>query len=386
MDKEGPHNERGKQDERSEDNVVRLPRDWLGPREDLVPFGKRAHEEAELREASAAETDPPEKLRASDQAIAPDAEHQEKFPSAADFWGEESAAVQDALQGPTIERNLSSENAGGAPDDGALARPRIRGPREDRHNERLRAARRWRESLARSGAWRRWSQRSEPGKRDGQPRKRDTVGRRLESFRGSRLAGFSPRRVAAFRPGRVAAFRGPLRSRVAIVAALAVAVSFIVELDASSRKTAAVRARRAGIDSASRSSPFDLERRAVGAARAHRSRHLGQPAPRHAARPARQAERSAGAPVTQVRAVSPVSSAPTVSSASSSGGSGSSGAGSSGSGSGGSVGGASGTSSGSGPAAGGSSAGGGNSNGGGTSSQPAGPVGPGAAFGPGHLG
>ena len=51
------------------EKVVRLPRDWLGPREDLVPFGPRA---------SAPETPP----------------------SAADFWGERSAAIHDAVQAP----------------------------------------------------------------------------------------------------------------------------------------------------------------------------------------------------------------------------------------------------------------------------------------------
>lgn len=53
-------------------NVVRLPRDWLGPRDELVPFGPRA---------------------SSDDA-------EEPPPSAEDFWGERSAAIHDALQAP----------------------------------------------------------------------------------------------------------------------------------------------------------------------------------------------------------------------------------------------------------------------------------------------
>ncbi len=55
---------------------MRFPRDWIGPREQLVPFGPAAG--------------PPR------QTTAP-------FglpPSADDFWGEGSAAVQDALQAP----------------------------------------------------------------------------------------------------------------------------------------------------------------------------------------------------------------------------------------------------------------------------------------------
>jgi hypothetical protein len=51
------------------DNVVHLPaRDWLGPREDLVPVGPAKH---------------------ADSPPAPD-----------DFWGEDSASLQDALRAP----------------------------------------------------------------------------------------------------------------------------------------------------------------------------------------------------------------------------------------------------------------------------------------------
>lgn len=53
--------------------VVRLPRDWLGPREELVPFGESA-------------PPPPE----SDVA---------EF-AASDFWGERAAAIHSAIQAP----------------------------------------------------------------------------------------------------------------------------------------------------------------------------------------------------------------------------------------------------------------------------------------------
>jgi hypothetical protein len=62
----------GDERDQAPDKVVRLPRDWLGPREDLVPFGPRAS--------------------------APEAP-----PSAADFWGERSAAIHDALEAPAEE-------------------------------------------------------------------------------------------------------------------------------------------------------------------------------------------------------------------------------------------------------------------------------------------
>ncbi|MEA2159666.1 MAG: hypothetical protein QOD66_2046 [Solirubrobacteraceae bacterium] len=61
---------------------MRLPRDWLGPREELVPFGPSA-----------------------DAAAPP--------PSASDFWGEQSAALQHALQGPEPD---SAIVAPGSPD------------------------------------------------------------------------------------------------------------------------------------------------------------------------------------------------------------------------------------------------------------------------------
>jgi hypothetical protein len=58
-----------------DDNVVRLPRDWLGPREDLIPFGTTSE-----RGPSGG-----------------------SVPTADDFWGESSAAVQDAVQRPPIQ-------------------------------------------------------------------------------------------------------------------------------------------------------------------------------------------------------------------------------------------------------------------------------------------
>ncbi len=66
---EGRRSEGGEHE--AQPNVVRLPRDWLGPRDELVPFGPRARTPADDRPTSAA-----------------------------DFWGEQSAAIHDALQAP----------------------------------------------------------------------------------------------------------------------------------------------------------------------------------------------------------------------------------------------------------------------------------------------
>jgi hypothetical protein len=86
VESEGPPTENGKAGRDS--NVVRFPRDWIGPRDELVPFGPRAYEESEARPS------PP----TADEAP----------PSAADFWGEGSAAVQDALQGPGVAGDSAS--------------------------------------------------------------------------------------------------------------------------------------------------------------------------------------------------------------------------------------------------------------------------------------
>jgi hypothetical protein len=70
--REGRNTETGEQEARPRANVVRLPRDWLGPREELVPFGPSASSEGT----------------------------EELPPSAEDFWGERSAAIHDALEAP----------------------------------------------------------------------------------------------------------------------------------------------------------------------------------------------------------------------------------------------------------------------------------------------
>jgi hypothetical protein len=66
--------------ESDRDNVVQLPaRDWLGPREELVPVGPS---------------------RRSDSP-----------PRADDFWSEDSAALQDALQPPAAPKSAEEEPA-----------------------------------------------------------------------------------------------------------------------------------------------------------------------------------------------------------------------------------------------------------------------------------
>ncbi len=80
LETEGPQSDEATGKARAESNVIRLPRDWLGPRDELVPFGTRA--------------------AGPDHAAAGDSRPSEPPPRAADFWGEESATVQDAVPAP----------------------------------------------------------------------------------------------------------------------------------------------------------------------------------------------------------------------------------------------------------------------------------------------
>jgi hypothetical protein len=65
---------------------VRLPRDWLGPREELVPIGPAARARARARAAPA----PAGRNDLADQALPPTA-----------FWSQDSAALHDAVQAPS---------------------------------------------------------------------------------------------------------------------------------------------------------------------------------------------------------------------------------------------------------------------------------------------
>ncbi len=65
---------------RNDGNVIRLPRDWLGPREELVPIGPAARERAARRDA--------------DDGLPPPADA---------FWSEDSAALHDAVQAPSTD-------------------------------------------------------------------------------------------------------------------------------------------------------------------------------------------------------------------------------------------------------------------------------------------
>lgn len=84
-----------------EDKVIRLPRDWLGPREELVPFGPSAERGGHGLRASEpplGERNPPDQ----DASARPSLEEVPSPPpdpvSPDDFWGERSAALQGPLE------------------------------------------------------------------------------------------------------------------------------------------------------------------------------------------------------------------------------------------------------------------------------------------------
>jgi len=89
-------------------NVVRLPRDWLGPREELVPFGPE--DRARAREARAAGG-----LVAAPSSPAGEVPTADLYadtpPAATDFWSEDSAALHDAIQGPGAQSLPDSAQA-----------------------------------------------------------------------------------------------------------------------------------------------------------------------------------------------------------------------------------------------------------------------------------
>ncbi len=106
MEREVPQTKEGSKD--APQNVVRLW-DWIGPHDELVPFGSRGQDHEPER--------PPEEVAPASFA-APDTP-----PSAEDFWGERAGGLHDALQAPG-EDWIRADN--GAPRAAAQAASRAR--------------------------------------------------------------------------------------------------------------------------------------------------------------------------------------------------------------------------------------------------------------------
>lgn len=85
MESEGPQSSDGNREKPAHPNVVRLG-DWIGPRDELVPFARRKGYRVHDGASEPSEAPPPD---------AP--------PSADDFWGERAAAIHDAVQAPIAD-------------------------------------------------------------------------------------------------------------------------------------------------------------------------------------------------------------------------------------------------------------------------------------------
>jgi hypothetical protein len=125
------------------DNVVRFPKNWVGPTDELVPIGPRAR----AREASEASSQPdaPGPLPADDA---------EQIPAAGDFWGEGAAALHHAIRAPSLDPDPSADAS--APRD-ASAPVEDGRPTDDRTPANDCRRRPW--AQADQGRPRRWSQR-----------------------------------------------------------------------------------------------------------------------------------------------------------------------------------------------------------------------------------
>jgi hypothetical protein len=95
-------------------NVVRFPREWFGPPEELIPFGPSA------RARPGPPNDPPASPEGSDPPRGERA-------SPPDFWGEGSAMLQGVIEGPS---QVQQDGAGGlgSSEPEAVSAPRRVGP------------------------------------------------------------------------------------------------------------------------------------------------------------------------------------------------------------------------------------------------------------------
>ena len=101
METDGPKSQEGAPETGTVSNVVPFPRDWLGPRDELVPFGRRALGEPEAGDETA---------RGHELSHAPS-------PGPDAFWGEDSAEIHAAMPAPASgparheERDADSKTA-----------------------------------------------------------------------------------------------------------------------------------------------------------------------------------------------------------------------------------------------------------------------------------
>jgi hypothetical protein len=100
VESEGPQNADGSREAPHEGNVVQLG-DWIGPRDELVPFGRRLQLPPDDQ---ASGTDVEDRSGAFPAGASPaDIPSPDSPPSPDDFWGERAASIHDALQAPLVD-------------------------------------------------------------------------------------------------------------------------------------------------------------------------------------------------------------------------------------------------------------------------------------------
>jgi hypothetical protein len=106
VENDGPNSSRGHDDDATA-NVVHFPRDWFGPRDELVPFGPGAEEGARDDAGTPTPLEPvtPPPVRADD------------------FWGEDSASIHNAMQAPVTPDPFAKPEPVAAPDPVAEPEP-----------------------------------------------------------------------------------------------------------------------------------------------------------------------------------------------------------------------------------------------------------------------
>ncbi len=107
VENDGPYSEAGGHDDDANANVVHFPRDWFGPREELVPFGPGAEDELPNGRETAAPV----------EIVAPPPARAE------DFWGETSASIHDAMQAPVAPAPVPAGEEVAAGEPGAARGP-----------------------------------------------------------------------------------------------------------------------------------------------------------------------------------------------------------------------------------------------------------------------
>jgi hypothetical protein len=130
VESEGSDREDGRSKVSGDDNVVPFPGDWIGSRDDLVPFGVFPIDAGKQGGANAAPNADGSEVPRSGRRLrrrpklrsefshrrgpAPASRNPEptspRPPGGAAFWGEESAAVQDAMQGPLLAHRRRPEH------------------------------------------------------------------------------------------------------------------------------------------------------------------------------------------------------------------------------------------------------------------------------------